>query len=75
MNREEKIALLEELQRGDRSIEDLLPPTVYFFIERSNEPGVYRCDNNGKAYSPFELEQFKKQLRPCDSVWHELRSY
>jgi hypothetical protein len=73
--REEKIQALEMIQAGEISVGDLLPPQFYLIIERSNKPGVYECDNNGKTYSPQEFIKFKEGLRPVDKIWLEKRNY
>jgi hypothetical protein len=73
--REDKIRMLEMIQSGELTAMDLLGPQVYFFIERSNNPGVYECDNNGKDYSPQEFIKFKEELRPVDKIWLEKRNY
>ncbi len=60
MNRKEKIKILQAIREGKINIESLQPPQVYFFIERSDKPGIY--EHNGKEYNETEYREF------CDKI-------
>lgn len=68
--RTKKIQLLKGLLNGTRKVDELLPPLpMMFFIERSENPGVYVCD--GKTYSKKEVEKFRNKTL----IWVERKTY
>jgi hypothetical protein len=76
LKREEKLKLLQGIKNGKISIENLQPPQIYMFIERSNKPGVY--EHSGKEYTEKEYQEFCEKIRAKNNgsiIWNEGKSY
>jgi len=66
MNRNEKIKLLQSIKERKISIESLLPPEIYIFMEKNDKPGTYEM--KGKEYNRQEYLQFCKGVRKQDKI-------
>jgi hypothetical protein len=66
MNRNEKIKLLQGIKERKISVESLLPPEIYIFMEKNDEPGTYEM--NGKEYNQKEYLQFCNGVRKQDRI-------
>jgi hypothetical protein len=66
MNRNEKIKLLQGIKERKISIESLLPPEIYIFMEKFDKPGTYEM--NGKEYNEKEYLHFCKTVKKQDKI-------
>ena len=56
MNRQQKIALLEGLASGKRSLKDILPPKI---IQWEYREGMYYADHKSKPLTEQEFEELE----------------
>lgn len=76
MNRADKIKLLQAIEQGKATIEDIEPPQAFIFTQSNLNPNVYEM--NGKKYPEQEYKDFcKKVARRNDNsiIWSEVKTY
>lgn len=64
MNRQDKIKILQAIEKGRLSAHSLNGPQIYLFYESTHKPGTYTME--GKEFTRQEYEAFCQRIKETD---------